>query len=245
MKKELLDSNQLIETVDRLCLRIEDRFPDSGLYQVGRRLHAVGKETDEIVQWISKPNIWYRLLVGLFITIALAGLIYAILNVRIDFGNFSLSDLVQSTEAALNDIILLGAAVIFLVSIETRAKRKRVIQAINTLRSIAHIIDAHQLTKDPDAALGHDRDTIHSPKRNLTPYRLGRYLDYCSEMLSLTSKIGFLYVQKFDDPVSQNAVNELENLTTGLSRKIWQKIMIIRGEKQKSRRAEEPKSGEA
>lgn len=231
MKQELLNSNQLIETVDRLCLRIQDRFPDSGLYRVGRRLHVIGKETDEIVAWIEKPNIWYRLLVGVFIVITLAALIYAIANVRFDFKNFNLSDLVQSTESALNDIILLGAAVVFLVSVETRAKRKRVIRAINTLRSIAHIIDAHQLTKDPDAAMGNKGDTVHSPKRNLTPYRLGRYLDYCSEMLSLTSKIGFLYVQRFDDHVSQNAVNELENLTTGLSRKIWQKIMIIRGEK--------------
>jgi hypothetical protein len=39
--------------------------------------------------------------------------------------------------------------------------------------------------------------------------------------------VAFLYVQKFDDPVSVNAVNDLENLTTGLSRKIWQKIMLI------------------
>jgi hypothetical protein len=40
--------------------------------------------------------------------------------------------------------------------------------------------------------------------------------------------VAFLYVQRFDDPVSVNAVNDLENLTTGLSRKIWQKIMVLR-----------------
>jgi hypothetical protein len=34
-------------------------------------------------------------------------------------------------------------------------------------------------------------------------------------------------VQKFDDPVTISAVNEVENLTNGLSRKIWQKIMIF------------------
>ena len=121
MKKEILDSNLLIETLDRLCLRIEDRFPDSGLFRVGRRLHAIGKGTDEIVEWIEKPNIWYRILVGAFIVFTLSGLIYAILNVRIDFQNFNLSDLVQSTESALNDIILLGAAVIFLVSAKSPA----------------------------------------------------------------------------------------------------------------------------
>jgi hypothetical protein len=54
-----------------------------------------------------------------------------------------------------------------------------------------------------------------------------RYLDYCSEMLSLTGKIAALYAQNFRDAVVLSAVNELENLTTGLSRKIWQKIMIV------------------
>jgi len=34
-------------------------------------------------------------------------------------------------------------------------------------------------------------------------------------------------VQNFDDPVTLAAVNEVENLTNGLARKIWQKIMIF------------------
>ncbi len=47
-------------------------------------------------------------------------------------------------------------------------------------------------------------------------------------MLSLVSKTGFLYVQHFHDPVATEAVNDLEDLCTGLARKIWQKIMVIR-----------------
>ena len=43
----------------------------------------------------------------------------------------------------------------------------------------------------------------------------------------LTSKIAALYVQYFDDRIALQAVNEIENLTTGLSRKIWQKVMIL------------------
>jgi hypothetical protein len=46
-------------------------------------------------------------------------------------------------------------------------------------------------------------------------------------MLSLIGKLAALYVQKFDDPVALVAVNEVEDLTTGFSRKIWHKIMII------------------
>ena len=60
-----------------------------------------------------------------------------------------------------------------------------------------------------------------------SPYELKRYLDYCSEMLSLCGKIAAVYAQNFHDPVALNAVNEIENLATGLSHKIWQKIMIL------------------
>lgn len=33
--------------------------------------------------------------------------------------------------------------------------------------------------------------------------------------------------QELDDAVALAAVNEVESLTTGLSRKIWQKLMIL------------------
>ena len=46
-------------------------------------------------------------------------------------------------------------------------------------------------------------------------------------MLSLTSKVAAIYVERFDDPVVLTTVNDLQALTTGLSQKIWQKIMIL------------------
>ena len=61
----------------------------------------------------------------------------------------------------------------------------------------------------------------------MTPFELTRYLDYCSEMLSLTSKLAAVYAQNLPDPVVIDAVNEVESLTTNLSQKIWQKITIL------------------
>ena len=69
--------------------------------------------------------------------------------------------------------------------------------------------------------------TPSSPRRTLTPLELARYLDYCSEMMSLTGKVAALYAQHFRDEVVLGAVNEIESLSTGISRKIWQKIMIL------------------
>ena len=46
-------------------------------------------------------------------------------------------------------------------------------------------------------------------------------------MLSLTGKVGALYVQNFEDGEALQAVNEIEDLTTGLARKIWQKLTVV------------------
>jgi hypothetical protein len=69
--------------------------------------------------------------------------------------------------------------------------------------------------------------TPSSPKRVLTPFELKRYLDYCSEMLSLCAKTAALYAQDTKDPLVDSVVSELEQLTANLSGKIWQKITIV------------------
>ena len=98
---------------------------------------------------------------------------------------------------------------------------------IHRLRSIAHVVDMHQLTKDPAYLVGPFTQTQASPERTLTRQQLTRYLDYCSEMLALNSKIAALFAQNMEDPVVLNAVNDLESLTQGMAAKIWQKIMIL------------------
>ena len=116
---------------------------------------------------------------------------------------------------------------VFLLSLEARGKRKRALDALHELRAMAHIVDMHQLTKDPERMLGRGTRTASSPRRTMTPFELHRYLDYCSELLALIAKIGALYVQDFPDRAALDAVDQVENLATGLSRKIWQKMVIL------------------
>jgi hypothetical protein len=123
--------------------------------------------------------------------------------------------------------VLIGVSVFFFVTLETRLKRRRVLKAIHVLRSMAHIIDMHQLTKDPERVVGTRPPSEAVVLRRMSPSDLIRYLDYCTDELALISKIAALYVQRFNDPVTMSAVNDVEDLTNGLSRKIWQKIMIL------------------
>ena len=56
---------------------------------------------------------------------------------------------------------------------------------------------------------------------------LTRYLDYCSEMLSIVGKLAALHVQHLDHPNVLDGVTNVESITGSLSAKIWQKIMIL------------------
>jgi hypothetical protein len=127
----------------------------------------------------------------------------------------------------INDLVYLGLAVFFLITLEGRMKRRRALPALHELRSVIHIVDMHQLTKDPERLLSSQPDTASSPSRTMTASELGRYLDYCSELVSLASKVAALFVQHFNDPVVLVAVNEIEGLAATTSSKLWQKITLL------------------
>ena len=231
MAAPILDSQRLRETIAQLHKRIGERFPGSSLLSICSQFQSIAERTEQRCQRINKPIWWIRaicwLLIGL--VVALIGSVpFAISPDSTGLTGLSLRNWLELGDPILNEIVLTGAILFFLFSMERRFKRNRALKAIHELRSIAHVIDMHQLAKDPDYVVSTlYTPTDVSPKPTLTQSQLRRYLDYCTEMLALTGKVATLYVQKFDDPVARSAVNEVESLTTGLSRKIWQKIMIL------------------
>ena len=222
-----LDPTETVATVARLVRRIDERFPGAGLVQVCEELLVIAKESGETAERIARPLYAWRAGVALVIATIVAGLVYSISLLDLDPSALSGGDLVQAAEASLNGLALVGAAIFFLVTIETRVKRARALAALHVLRSMAHVIDMHQLTKDPVIPGVATITTPSSPSRTLTDFELARYLDYCSEMLALLGKIAALYAQTSADREVTSAVNEVEVLTTGLSGKIWDKIQAI------------------
>ncbi len=224
-----LRDDHVIETIDELTRRISDRFPESGLAKLCGQLSQVAQQAGQRSRWISRPIFWVRA-IGYFTAATLIALIVTSIYFAfrtVDAGQLSVIDVVTGIEAVVNELIFLTIAIVFLVRWEVRLKRRRALAAIHELRVIAHIIDMHQLAKDPERYRPTWVATKNSPTKSLTAPQLSRYLDYCSEMLSLTGKIAAIYVSHFDDAESVAAVSEVENLTTSLSRKIWQKIVLL------------------
>ncbi len=216
----------MVQTIEKLRDRIGERFPGSGLSKVAAELYEVALHSAERAVHSARPHLPLRVGVFLLLLLIVVGLITGFSALPTPFHFQSAAELIQTVEAAVNDLIFLALGVFFLVGLEDRFKRKRVLSALHELRALAHIIDMHQLTKDPDQLLDHAR-TRSSPDRHLTHFELGRYLDYCTEMLALIGKIGALYAQYTSDAVALSAVDQVEDLTSSLSQKIWQKIIIL------------------
>jgi hypothetical protein len=228
MSEFTLKPKLIEDTVEKLNTRINDRFPGSGLSKVCEHLLTIARRSDRKSQWLGRPLYSLRFLAGLIIFLILGGTAAQLYFLDWQGKGLAWTDFISGIEALANELVLIGAAIFFLATLETRYKRRQGLKAIHELRSIAHVIDMHQLMKDPERS--HSKVyqvTKSSPPVKLDNFHLRRYLDYCSEMLSLTGKIAAEYVNTFNDPIMVSAVNDVESLTGDLSRKIWQKIMIL------------------
>jgi hypothetical protein len=227
MSYRSLDPAQITHTAERLAARVAARFPDNGISGVAQEIVALSRDAARDAHELAKPIWWLRVLTAA--AVACGALVFIYIGTFLSFDRISNAafDFVQGAEASINTIVLAVLGFITLARTEARIKRHKVLSGLHRLRSVIHVIDMHQLTKDP-AALSEDfRPTAASPKRITDPERLAHYLDYCSEMFSITGKLAALYAQAVNDEIVVEAVNDIENLGTNLSRKVWQKIMLI------------------
>jgi hypothetical protein len=221
MRFRSLESNKIIHTITELHDRICMRFPKSELAAVCEELMVVAKETEAKAQAVNAPN--YPLRAIILLVLLTAGTIVFLLvrAAQLKQGEVEIFGLFQGLESGTNLIIFTSVAVYFLFSFESRIARTRALKDLNELRSIIHVIDMHQLRKDPSELLSAESTD------GMSRYDLTRYLGYCSVMLSLGAKLAALYAQKLPDEVVIDAASDLQNVAGGLSLKIWQKIAVL------------------
>jgi hypothetical protein len=221
--KLLLREDKLLETVENIRKRIDQRFPDSGLSRIASEIIEITRDSLARAAAISRPNFWLRAGLAVLLVVAVVG---TVVYLRTSDQQIPpRQNLLQFLESTKGAIAVLSATAIFLITLETRLKRRRALRAMHELRAVAHIIDMHQLSKGPD--LGHAIEPIDAAGIPMDAAGMRRYLRFCTELLAVISKIGQVYVQDFPDPAAQVAVDNFESLTTGLSSKIWQKLMML------------------
>jgi hypothetical protein len=222
-----LDPAPILATAERLQRRIGERFPDRGLTLVAAEVAALAGDAQEEVKRLTPPIWGLRLLVGLVVIAGAAVFLWIGSIIPLNQVGREAIGSVEEVEAVINTLLLAGLGLIALVRLEARVKRQRVARRLHELRSVIHVIDMHQLTKDPVTFDPDYRATATSPARDLDATAMSRYLDYCSELLAITGKLAALYAQAVPDESVAQAVNDIELLGSSLSRKIWQKITLI------------------
>jgi hypothetical protein len=234
--------DRVVATIETLRKRIHERFGECGLYRVCSQLRDIAEVDAQRAISIGRRYIGLRLLVFLALIAGVAAL-WRVLPL-FDFTRTAadIYSVVQGIEAAANLTLLTGAAILFLIKLEERLKRRRALDALHELRSIVHVIDMHQLTKDPSKFIV-GGNTPSSPPLLLNEFQMTRYLDYCSEMLSLTSKVAVVFGQYLDDPAVAEVVSDIEHISSGLSQKIWQKIMILQELRERDAATTAPQGG--
>ncbi|MBL9048881.1 MAG: hypothetical protein JNK19_02070 [Tabrizicola sp.] len=222
-----LDPDRILATTERLERRIVERFPNRGLAQVAGEVTSLARKVRGEVQLLSPPIWWLRGLVAAMILAGSAVFLWVGSIIPLNQVGREAIGSVQGVEAAINTTVLTILGLVALVRLEARVKRQRVARGLHELRSVIHVIDMHQLTKDPVTLSPDFQPTETSPRRDLDGVGMSRYLDYCSELLSITGKLAALYAQAVPDEGVAQAVNDIELLGSSLSRKIWQKISVI------------------
>jgi hypothetical protein len=208
-----------------LAKRIQLGFPNTGLCGVCGELQKVSTEVRQLATWLGKPLLWARVVVGAGLVLLIAGLVGALMKIPVHSQAPGVPELLQGIDSGVNDLVFIGIAVFFLFTIETRVKRHQAFKSLHTLRSLAHIVDMHQLKKDP-GTLG-TSETEGTGRADMSPEQMARYLDHCGDMLALLSKLAALHVQTFQDGPTLAVVQEVEDLAHDLLRNIWQKIAIV------------------
>ena len=167
-----LNAAEIVATVTKLADRIAERFPDSGLTGAAAQLLATARDTARRARALSRPYLGLRTLVFL---VAAGGIaLFVRILADVDWAGIVArrNDLAisETLESSVNLIVLMGAGLWFLLTLEERWKRARTQTALHELRAFAHVVDMHQLTKDPTTLLGGGPKTPSSPERAMTRF---------------------------------------------------------------------------
>jgi hypothetical protein len=217
-------------TVAQLERRIYARFGERGLTKASRDLArlVVLVQTEAALSRarLRRMTFGARTVGIVIVTATVVALVFSLHSVVMN-GLARSADWVPLVESVINDVVFAAIAVVFLWAFPERLERRSMLGLLHRLRSLAHVIDMHQLSKDPEQVSPTYTPTAESVAHGLDADQLHHYLNYCSEMLSLTAKTAALCAEHSTDGVVLETVSYIETLTTELCNKIWQKISLL------------------
>jgi hypothetical protein len=217
--------DRVVATIAVLHRRIQERFPDRGLSELAERLLLYGQAVQSSLSNRKAGAIW-RIVLGAF---ALAGPLALAGFLAMHFGR-NASGGVDWSLLERGPWILGAAQVVVAGAYWTvvSVARRRALAQLHQLRGFAHIVDMHQLTRDPTFALSDLRfPAPSSPKTTFSTFELARYLDYCVQLMSLIGKLAVGYAEETNDQVVIAEASNVQSLVTAMTQNMLHKIVLM------------------
>jgi hypothetical protein len=225
-----LDAPTVIATIDQLGGRIRARFADRGLPKAAAELRSAATEVTELgVHLRGRLRVlrWTARAASVLVALGMALVLVVAARDADLSGSVRSVDWVALVESTIQTLVFGGLTLLFLNALPDRLERRHLLRRLHRLRSLAHVIDMHQLTKDPERLRSDFEPTDATVAVDLTRAEMQHYLGYCSELLALVGKVAALCAEDSQDGLILETVSDSENLTNGMSRKIWQKISLL------------------
>ena len=225
-----LDAPTVIATIDQLGGRIRARFADRGLPKAAAELRSAASEVTELgVHLRGRLRVlrWTARAASVLVALGMALVLVVAARDADLSGSVRSVDWVALVESTIQTLVFGGLTLLFLNALPDRLERRHLLRRLHRLRSLAHVIDMHQLTKDPERLRSDFEPTDATVAVDLTRAEMQHYLGYCSELLALVGKVAALCAEDSQDGLILETVSDSENLTNGMSRKIWQKISLL------------------
>jgi len=225
-----LDAPTVIATIDQLGRRIRARFADRGLPKAAAELRSAATEVTELgVHLRGRLRVlrWTARAASVLVALGMALVLVVAARDADLSGSVRSVDWVALVESTIQTLVFGGLTLLFLNALPDRLERRHLLRRLHRLRSLAHVIDMHQLTKDPERLRSDFEPTDATVAVDLTRAEMQHYLGYCSELLALVGKVAALCAEDSQDGLILETVSDIENLTNGMSRKIWQKISLL------------------
>ena len=224
-----IDVTQIVSTAERLLRRSRERFPEAGLNELLSELLETSEASHGAVAKASRPAWWLRVILVACLVGFTSFLLWVSRLVRSSDDIMNVTVLVQTIWACVELLAVFGGSVVVMFSAEGKLRRRPLIKILSELRSLAHIIDLHQMPLLPPDLRSSLPPTASSPVSgsSMEAALLARYLGYSVEALGLVGLLSAYCAQDVSDQKVLDLAEQTENLALGLSQKITNKIGMV------------------
>ena len=144
-------SGAIIATAERLTIVSPRAFPKPDCAAFAPNSCRCRATSRQARKQLERPIWWVRAIAAAAVIAGAAVFIFVGTILPFDrFAQGGVEESVQGIEASVNTLMLAGLGLLALIRAEETIKRKRVFRELHGLRSLIHVIDMHQLTKDPN-----------------------------------------------------------------------------------------------